>query len=324
MEDLFDGSRKDSLRLQMLGWGDKLSAVFNAAIELGLFTKVSEGAHTIPEIAQALDITELNAKRIADTCTAMDLLRRKGDTFTNAPDVDRYLIEGRRNYQGSWFLWWRKNETKLSDWDNLADHLRRKETPRVIGDMYASHTVQDAREFHEGMFAVGMGAAHLFHRTVDVSQRNLIMDLGGGSGHYCIVAAQKYPNIKGIVFDLVTAQPGDFTKDPFPQGADVVFLNGNGTIYGAEQLQAIIKKAYEAMAEDGEMHIIFEMMDEDLTGPVNAALFGLAEAMTGSQGQPHSAAEVKSYLEVAGFVDVGIHNFIDKFIRRVTGYKRPT
>ena len=342
MEDLFDGSRKDSLRLQMLGWGDKLSAVFNAAIELGLFTKVSEGAHTIPEIAKALDITELNAKRLADTCTAMDLLRRQGDTFTNAPDVERYLIEGRRNYQGSWFLWWRKNETKLSDWDNLADHLRRKETPRVIGDMYASHTVQDAREFHEGMFAVGMGAAHLFHRTVDVSQRNLIMDLGGGSGHYCIVAAQKYPNIKGIVFDLppvvevtreyvaqcgqsdrVTAQPGDFTKDPFPQGADVVFLNGNGTIYGAEQLQAIIKKAYEAMAEDGEMHIIFEMMDEDLTGPVNAALFGLAEAMTGSQGQPHSAAEVKSYMERAGFVDVGIHNFIDKFIRRVTGYKRP-
>ena len=35
MEDLFDGSRQDSLRLQMLGWGDKLSAVFNAAIELG-------------------------------------------------------------------------------------------------------------------------------------------------------------------------------------------------------------------------------------------------------------------------------------------------
>lgn len=45
--------------------------------------------------------------------------------------------------------------------------------------------------------------------------------------------------------------------------------------------------------------------------------------MTGSQGQPHSVAEVKSYMEGAGFVDVGIHNFIDKYIRRITGYKRP-
>ena len=192
------------------------------------------------------------------------------------------------------------------------------------------------------MFAIGMGAAHLFHRTVDVSRRNLILDLGGGSGHYCIVAAQKYPNIRGIVFDLppvvdvtreyvaqcgqserVSAQPGDFTKTPFPRGADVVFLNGNGTLYGPETLQAIIKKAQEAMAEDGEMHIIFEMMDEDMTGPVNAALFGLYEAMMGSQGQGHSVAEVKRYMEGAGFVDVGFHNFIDKYIRRVTGYKRP-
>ncbi len=339
MEDLFDGSRKDSLRLQMLGWGDKLSAVFSAAIDLGLFTKVFQGAHTIPEIAQALDITELNAGRVVDACTAMDLLRRQGDTFANAPDVERYLVEGRRSYQGAWFQWWRKKDP--CDWGHLADYLRRKGPTQVLGEEYVAHSVEEAREFHEGMFAVGMGAAHLFHRSVDVSQRKLILDLGGGSGHYCIVAAQKYPQIRGIILDLppvaevtreyvaqcgqsdrISAQPGDFTRDPFPEGADVVLFNGNGTQYAPDMLQTIIRKAYEAMAEDGEMHIIFEMMDEDRTGPVNAALFGLFETFMGSQGQGHSAAEVKRYMEAAGFVDVGIHNFIDKYIRGVTGYKR--
>ena len=62
MQDLFDGSRKDSLRLQLLGWGDKLSEIFNAAIELGLFTKVSEGADTVPAIAEALDIPQGTVK----------------------------------------------------------------------------------------------------------------------------------------------------------------------------------------------------------------------------------------------------------------------
>ena len=64
MEDRFDGSRKDSLRLQLVGWGDKLSEIFNAAIELGSFAKVSAGTETIPAIAEALDILPLNAERL--------------------------------------------------------------------------------------------------------------------------------------------------------------------------------------------------------------------------------------------------------------------
>ena len=55
---------------------------------------------------------------------------------------------------------------------------------------------------------------------------------------------------------------------------------------------------------------------------MNAALFGLYEALMGSEGRAHSAEDVKGYLASAGFVDVAAHNFIGKYIRRVTGYKR--
>ena len=323
-------------------WNDPINKlniyIFNAAIELGLFTKISQGSQTIPAISKALDITPLNAERLVVACTAMDLLRRHGEVFSNAPDVERFLVEGRKNYQGPWFQWWRKKDHP--GWQNLADYLRRKDSAKVIGDAYASHTVEEARDFHEGMYAVGMGAAHLFHRTVDISKRNLILDLGGGSGHYCIVAAQKYPHIKGIIFDLppvveatleyiaqngqsdrITAQGGDFTKDPLPEGADVTFLNGNGTIYGPDMMRTIVKKAHDAMVPGGEMHIIFEIMDDDMKGPVNAGMFGLYEALMGSEGKAHSLADVKGYMEAAGFGDVSAHNFIDKYIRRVTGFK---
>jgi len=338
MEDLFDGSRQDSLRLQLLGWGDKLSEILSAAIELGLFTKVSEGAATIPAIAEALDILPLNAERLVVACTAMDLLRRDGDRFTNAPDVERFLVAGRKNYQGSWFHWWRKKDHP--GWHRLADYLRRKDAPAVIGENYAHHTVEEARDFHEGMYAVGMGAAHLFHRTVDLSGRKLILDLGGGSGHYSIVAAQKYPGIRAIVFDLppvvevtreyvaqhglsdrISTRGGDFTADPLPVGADVVFLNGNGTIYGPDTMRAIAAKAHDAMAAGGEMHIIFEMLDDDRNGPVNAALFGVYEALMGSEGRAHSVDDVKGYMRDAGFVNLAAHDFLGRYIRRVTGQK---
>ncbi len=339
MQNLFQGDRPDSLRLQLLGWGDKLTEIFNAAIELELFTKVSQGANGVGAIAEALDITPLNAERLATACVAMDLLRSEGGRYVNAPDVERFLVQGKRNYTGPWYQWWRRKDHP--GWRDLTQHLRRKEPAAVLGETYANYSVQEARDFHEGMYAVGIGAAHLFHRHVDISARKLILDIGGGSGHYCIVAAQKYPEIEAIVFDLpevttvtqeyiaesglegrVRTQAGDFTRDPFPGGADVALLNGNLTIYGPDAARQVIAKAFDAMGPQGEMHIIFEMLDDDRSGPVNAALFGVYEALMGSEGQAHSVADVVGYMQAAGFVDVAGHHFLDKFIRRVSGYKR--
>jgi SAM-dependent methyltransferase len=339
MQNLFRGDRTDSLRLQLLGWAGKLTEIFNAAIELQLFSKVSQGADSVEAIAEALDITPLNAERLATACVALDLLRSEGGRYVNAPDVERFLVLGKRNYTGPWYQWWRRKDHP--GWHNLTEYLRRKEPAAVLGETYANYSVQEARDFHEGMFAVGIGAAHLFHRNVDLSTRRLILDLGGGSGHYCIVAAQRYPQIEAIVFDLpevtivtqeyisesdlsgrVRTQAGDFTRDPFPQGADVTLLNGSLTVYGPDAARNVIGKAYDAMVPEGEMHIVFEMLDNDRSGPVNAALFGVYEALMGSEGQAHSVADVVGYMEAAGFVDVAQHHFLDKYIRRVSGYKR--
>ena len=60
-------------------------------------------------------------------------------------------------------------------------------------------TVERAREYHQATYSIGMGAARRFHRQVDLSGRSKIMDLGGGSGCYCIVAATAGPGIKAEV-----------------------------------------------------------------------------------------------------------------------------
>jgi len=59
-----------------------------------------------------------------------------------------------------------------------------------------------AREYHEATYSVGLGAGILFARDVDMSQRSLILELGGGSGSYCIAALQRYPHLKAIVLDF--------------------------------------------------------------------------------------------------------------------------
>jgi methylase of polypeptide subunit release factors len=47
----------------------------------------------------------------------------------------------------------------------------------------------------------GAGLSARFHRQVDPTGRRKIMDLGGGSGCYCIVAVQTYSGITAEVLD---------------------------------------------------------------------------------------------------------------------------
>ena len=63
----------DTVRLQNFAYGHKTASVLLAAVELDLFSKVSEGTGTIEEIAVALDISVLNSHRLVAACTGMGL-----------------------------------------------------------------------------------------------------------------------------------------------------------------------------------------------------------------------------------------------------------
>jgi len=122
--------------------------------------------------------------------------------------------------------------------------------------------------------------------------------------------------------DRVTAQAGDFTRDPLPAGADVVIMASNLPQYNREIIQTVITRAFAALSPGGEMHLIGEMLDDGRGGPRDPALWGLAEALWGSTGVAHSVAECRAYFERAGARDVAVHEFVAGVLTRVTG-RRP-
>ena len=97
-------ARVDTVRLQTVVKGFWESAALMSGVELGLFTAISQGNAGIESAAAALGIEAGNAERLMTALTAMTLLRRTGDTFTNAPDVERFLVEGKPSYAGPWML----------------------------------------------------------------------------------------------------------------------------------------------------------------------------------------------------------------------------
>ena len=326
----------NTVRLQNLSYGHKQSATLRAAIELELFTKISKGAFTNSEIAESLGISTLNAERIVVACAALGLIENIGQGFTNAPDVERFLVKDKVTYIGPWLLF---NSLDFERWKDLALILKSDQKPKVLG-LYENLDEEMAKIYHEATYTVGLGAGMLFSKYVDLSKRSLILDLGGGSGAYCIAAVQKYPHLKAIVLDFppvctiakdfiaqwgmqdqIFTHAGDFTQDPLPHGADVMIMASNLPQYNTVVLKGILDKAFGALASGGEFHVVGETLDNDKSGPVGPAMWGLHEALFGSEGRAHSELEVMGYLKDAGFVDIGVNEFVPGSLTRITGRK---
>jgi predicted nicotinamide N-methyase len=327
--------RLDTTRLQNIAQAYWQSAALMAAVELDVFSAIAHGHDTIPMAAKAAGISERNAERLLTALSAMTLLTRDGERFANAPDVQRFLVKDGKRYAGPWILF---TKPRWAAYGELSQRLRATTENRL--GAYESFTVDDARRYHAATYSIGMGAARLFSRSVDLSGRRKMLDLGGGSAAYSIVATKTFPGLKAIVLDLppvaivaqeyiaandagdrVTTLPGDFTRTPFPQGVDVVVMASNLPQYEPDLIRLVVGKAFNALVAGGEMHLIGETLHDDRRGPLSAALWGLNEAVYGSTGVAHTESEVKSYLQGAGFTEVTVHPFVPGVLSRVAGRK---
>ena len=83
----------------------------------------------------------------------------------------------------------------------------------------------------------------------------------------------------------------------------------------------MIRKAHDALLPGGQMHLIGETTNDERTGPIGPAYWGLREAVSDSLGLGHSEADVVGYFRAAGFAEVAVHEFIPGSLSRVVGTK---
>ena len=331
------GGRVNTVRLQRMVRAYREAGALMAAVELGVFTKLAAGADTEAALVQALGIEPLNAERIVIACIGLGLIERDGERLKNAPDVARFLVEGERGYAGAWMLF---TKPDWNEWGRLAAHLGRPGPPLEDNKTVAGITVEEARRYHRGTYSIGMGAGRLFLRQVSFEGRKKIMDIGGGSGAYCINACREYPSLEAVVLDLppvvavarefieengmtgrIEAVACDFNRDPFPTDADVAVMASNLPMYGRDAIAAVVKKAHDALLPGGEMHLIGETLNADRTGPADAAMWGLAQTIQVSSGMAHSVREVEGYFAAAGFRDIETVDFVPGVLTRTVGRK---
>lgn len=334
-------AKVDTTRLQRLARSFTETAVFYAAIDLEIFTHVSAGADSVDAIASAAGTSGLNAKRLVDVLLSMELLEIESNDdgrgrIVNAADCEKFMVKGGDRYAGPWMTFTRD---EVPAWFGLTEKLTDPNPPSELG-LYDGITVERARKYHAATYSIGMGAGRRFCRQVDLSGRRRMMDLGGGSGAYSINAVKSFDGLEAVVFDLpavtvvtgeylerndvtdrVTTVGGDFINDPLPEGCDVAVMASNLPIYDSVNIAKVVAKAFDALEPGGEMHLVGETLGPDRVGPLDAALWGMAEIHYGSGGHAHTSDEVIGYFADAGFVDVENLDFVPDVLTRTVGRK---
>lgn len=328
------GQKLTTQRINEMAFAFRHTGTLVAAVELGLFTHVSEGAGEPAEVAEKIGIPTENAERLMIACTALDLLEKKGSKYVNAPDVEKYLVKGSPTYFGDYLVYQTKND--YDGWKNIASLVK---PPKGRYDVIRNDP-QAARAFTVAGYNSSISVGHKLAREFDFSPYSLFLDLGGGSGCYSIAAALRYPHLRAIVFDYPTVctvaeefiaeaglsdrvktYPGDFLEDEFPRGADLVAYITPLQVYEKDDLQFLIKKAFDSVEPGGGIIIVDYMLNDDKTGPLDSVFRHLNGLSAGRPGRVNTGAEFCEYLRKAGFVDMQVSNFIPGSLGRVTARK---
>ncbi|MBM4067431.1 MAG: homocysteine methyltransferase [Planctomycetes bacterium] len=297
-----------------------------AAVSLGVFDRLASGPRTLTQLAAEVPANADALERLLDACVCLQLLRRRDGVYENAEATRAYLCKDSPTRLTGYINF--SNDVMWKLWTHLEDAVREgtnrwKQAFNWDGPIFASffRTEEFKREFLMGMHGYGLISSPHVVSAFDLSRFQRFIDLGGATGHLVIAACQRFPNLRGVVFDLPDALPlareivgsspvaerielvaGDFFYDALPQG-DIFALGRILHDWPVDKISKLLGKIFARLPAGGGVLIAEKLLDEDKTGPRWAQMQSL-NMLACTDGKERTLSEYEALLKQAGFSDV--------------------
>lgn len=283
------------------------------ANEVGLFAGLSAGPATLDELVGRTGIARSRLRVLADAMAALGLVVREGDRYENGAVATTFLSgEGPADLRPFLRFW---DRLSYPTWLNFEEAVR---TGRGQSSLQLSE--EEERIFLEGVEAIQAGPAAALPDAYDFSGHERILDLGGGSGSWLVAILQRYPKLRGTLFDLPeaagVARPrfdedpvgeraevvaGDFFERPIPDGHDAVLIANVIHLFSAEHNLELLKRTRERVPDGARLLLADFWTDPTHTQPTLAALMaGEFLSITG-EGDVYSQEEANEWLADTGW-----------------------
>lgn len=243
------------------------SAALKTAVELDLFTAITDGKRTAADIAAACGASERGIRILCDVMTIIGFLTKSGDEYSATESTAAFLSKRSPMYLGSAveFILSPQQRRGFDDLTNAVRNGGSSITGDASMDPESEMWVTFARSMAPLVFPAAQAVAE--HVGFDSEKKLKVLDIAAGHGMYGIMVAQRYPNAEVFgadwnkvltvakenaekfgVADRYHTIPGDLFKSDLGTGYDVILLPNFLHHFDVATCEAFISRFSGALA----------------------------------------------------------------------------
>jgi predicted O-methyltransferase YrrM len=293
------------------------------AAELDIFSQLLDKPKTSKQVAKGLSSDPRATEMLLNSLVALELLvKEEGNdgAFSIRPGMEGALSSSSPEtilplilHMGH--MW--------ESWGELTDIVRNGKKEKASDVMESDD--DGIKAFIGAMHTIGREMAADVVARLDLSDRENLIDVGGGSGVYTIAMLHQAPDMRATIFDRppvieiakekiakeglagrVTLAPGDFYEDKLPGGHDVALLSAIIHMNSPSQNVKLYRKVSDALTPGGLIIIRDHVMNDDHTETAEGALFAINMLVATPCGGTYSFDEIRADLEKAGFEEAAL------------------
>ena len=292
------------------------SCTLHTGVKLDIFTIIGAGTKSSEEVALQINGDLRGVSALLNALTAMELLDKAKDKFSNTDFSKQFLSKDSQDYTGFILL---HHHHLMASWAEMPKSVLSGNPNR--SSVSDTDKESERESFLMGMFNIASGIAPMYAQIIDLSGCTHLLDLGGGPGTYAIHFCLKNPELKATVFDLPTTrkfaektiasfdlsgkirfQDGSYLDEDngLEQEYDAVWLSHILHGEGLAEAESIVAKAVTALKPGGKIMIHEFILNNTMDGPLFPALFALNMLIGTDKGQAYSEAQLREMLEKCG------------------------
>lgn len=314
--------------IMQVGLGFWPSKVLLSAIEMELFTDLAKGPQPLGSIQGRIGLHPRASRDFLDTLVALGFLLRSDGVYSNTPETDLFLDKHKPSYIGGMLEM--ANQRLYEHWSHLTEALRtgspQNETRRGEWPLFEALYADPARlkSFLAAMTGISHGSNIAIASKFPWSRYKTFADVGTAQGDLAVQIALANPHLSGVGFDLAEVGPifeeyvekngvagrlgfvaGSFFNLPLPK-ADVILMGHILHDWGLDDKRMLIRKAYDAIPEDGAFIVYETIIDDDRSKNAFGLMMSLNMLIESPKGFDFTGADCQGWMKEAGFRETSV------------------
>jgi hypothetical protein len=290
----------------------------NIVAQLGISDRLAAGPKSAADLARDTGVNADALYRVMRALASVGVYEEVSPRTFGLLPAGAALTDGPLR----WMALWIAGEFNLRVYANAMHSVKTGESavPATVGAGVFEHFAKDeqlSKIFNDAMTGFSGVIVPAVLEAYDFSGIKTLVDIAGGHGAVLTSVLQKYPSMKGVLFDLehviagakpkiaaqglgdrCTTASGDFFK-AVPSGGDAYIMKHIIHDWDDEKAAVILRNIHEVLPKDGRV-ILLESVIPAGNAPDLGKIIDL-EMLVMPGGKERTEAEYRSLFDRAGF-----------------------